>query len=86
MGHSITPKYVLIIDGQMDLPWTGRPSLAALKVRVLALGRSMNPGGANAHLTNRDGSIPYPRRAVIRENRLGGQVVADWTAPPFMIW
>ncbi len=86
MGRSYTPKYALVVDDGEAMIWNGAATDARLQKHVEALGQSMNPGGVNAHLRGPGNTIPYPRKAFIRRNVPGGEVVARWTAPLFMIW
>jgi hypothetical protein len=64
----------------------GKPTDKKLEDYILEMGKSMNPGGVNAHLSKDMDYIPYPTSAIIRENRPGGTVVARWKAPMFMVW
>jgi hypothetical protein len=64
----------------------GQPTADNLEKYVEAFGKSMNPGGCNAHLSDGLGYIPYPTSAYIKENRPGGTVLAEWKAPMFMVW
>ncbi len=85
MGKSFTPKYVVIINGNIDICWDckrhGRANAANLQKLVEAYGASLKPGGVNAHLGE-----DYPNRAILRVNAQGGEIIARWNAPMFMVW
>lgn len=93
-GTSVTPTFRLeITDGsggytspmEWDTAAYGRPSEQALEQWVMRYAESLEPGGANAHVSQSLGFVPYPTSAkVIRQET--GDVVAQWSAPPFMVW
>lgn len=91
MGRSITPKYIVETTEQggrkQQMIWRGRgrPTAAQLERWVLEYLRSFQVGGVNEHISRAQGYIPHASRAVVRENNSGGRVVAQWTAPMFMV-
>lgn len=81
------PRSVLAFDGATwDIKRHGRADSKNLEKYVLAYGKSLEPGGSNAHISDAKGYISYPNRAVIRYNHSHGATVASWMAPPFMVW
>jgi hypothetical protein len=53
----------------------------------MAYGKSLEVGGANEHISNSLGHIPYPDRAVIRHNNQTREVVVEWRAGAFpQVW
>lgn len=89
MGRSTTPKYALTVDG-IPMIWdcrtAGKPTAANLEKWIMAYAKSLELGGCNEHISKALGHIPYPRHAVIRQNRLGGTVVAEWKAAHFQVY
>lgn len=92
MGNHSTPKYVVVLDGKADqaLSWYvkdhGQANDANLERFVMAYAKSLESGGANAHISESLGHIPYPRTAEIRFNYHGGATVAEWKSAPFQIY
>ena len=92
MGRSITPKYVFIVDGKNAeaMAWDGKrlgkPTNESLRKHVIAWGKSFEAGQANEHVSKALGYIPYPSRAIVRENRRDGRIVAEWKAAMFQVW
>jgi hypothetical protein len=86
MGRSTTPRYVVEIELLGRNCWNVRhgrkpvavpPTAANLAKYMDAMLKSMEPGGCNAHLAGIfRGKKPHWAR--IRENCLGGAVVAEW--------
>lgn len=64
----------------------GKPTDKNLEAYVMAYAKSLEIGGANQHISLSLGFIPYPTSAIIRENRVGGKVVATWKVAMFQIW
>lgn len=64
----------------------GRPTSANLEKLVMAYARSLHAGGANAGLSRSLGYIPYPTRAIVRENRIGGRIIGEWRAGMFQVF
>lgn len=93
MGRSYTPKYAIVMDdgkGPQTFAWDvkrhGKATDANLQKWCEAYGTSLNPGGVNAHIRNADGTIPYPRKAIIKHNSATGAIVAMWKVAMFMVW
>jgi hypothetical protein len=90
MGRSYTPKYAIQLDTQASMAWDvkahGTPNAANLQRYVMAYAKSLEVGGVNAHISQALGYVPYPRRAVIRYNKPGGAVVAEWRAAMFQVY
>ncbi len=100
MGKIITPKYRLILEcpGMSLTPfgWSvkddGKPTAANLEKYVMAFAKSLENGGANAHLrVSMQGCqvIPYPKSARIETNvkaRQVPQVMATWKAAMFQVF
>lgn len=92
MGKSITPKYVVVIDGKEHeaMAWnsrqSGRPTDANLCEFVRVYGKSFELGQCNEHISMALGFIPYPSRAYIRPNSPGAGIVASWKAGMFQVW
>lgn len=88
MSKTHTPKYVVVLDGKADqvMSWRVQEHGSAddknLEKFVMAYVKSLETGGANAHISERLGHIPYPRTAEICHNYHGGAVVAEWKAAP----
>jgi hypothetical protein len=92
MGHTHTPKYVVVLDGRDDqaMSWRvtdhGHANDKNLERFVMAYAKSLESGGANAHISESLGRIPYPRTAEIRHNYHGGATVAEWKAGAFQVY
>lgn len=90
MSRTITPRYALDVDGLSCATWNskqnGKPTAANLEKWVMAYAKSLEIGGCNEHISKSLGHIPYPRRAVVRENKPGGAVVAEWKAGMFQVY
>jgi len=88
MGKHSIPKYVVVFDCKEDeaLTWRvtdhGTANDKNLERFVMAYVKSLEPSGANAHISECLGHIPYPRMAEIRHNYHGGATVAEWKAAP----
>lgn len=96
MGRSRTSKYALEMDGSTPRCWwvgpqpggvpgSGKPTLANLTRYVEVFMRSLEPGGANAHISRALGHVPYPKWARIVMNDGSRELVVEWTAPMFMV-
>ena len=89
MGRVTTPKYTLVIDG-MDLFWDvkrhGKPTDTNVEKYVMSYAKSLEIGGCNEHISKLRGYIPYPRKAEVKYNYLGGSIVASWKAGLFQIY
>ncbi len=85
MGKSITPKYRVIMDGQM-MVWRGKASEKALEEYVKSYAKSLEAGGCNAHISKGLGYIPYPNNARIETNEKYPAVIATWKAGMFQVW
>jgi membrane-bound lytic murein transglycosylase MltF len=92
MGKHITPKFVVVLDGKADqaMSWYvkdyGQANEKSLEAFVMAYAKSLESGGANAHLSEGLGHIPYPRTAEIRLNFTCGATVAEWKAGAFQVY
>ena len=92
MGNRHIPKYVVVFDGKADqaMSWHvcehGHANEKNLHKFVMAYARSLERGGANAHISESLGHIPYPRYAEIRFNYRGGATVAEWKAGKFQVY
>ncbi len=85
MGKTVTPKYVIEMDGCSIGTWKGRiPTLAQLEKHVMEYVVSTMPGLINEVIGYTNG-IRVPRYARVRENRLGGAVKREWTAGRFQV-
>jgi hypothetical protein len=90
--HNHIPKYVVVFDGRADqaVSWRvtdhGHADAKNLERFVMAYAKSLEPGGANAHLSERLGRVPYPRTAEIRLNFTCGATVAEWKAGAFQVY
>jgi len=95
MGRSTTPKYVVEMDGstpaewrvkkRFNIPGYGVPNEANLVKYVEGFIESLKPGGANHHISKALGYMPIPNWARIKVNCVGGEVLAEWKAPMFMV-
>jgi len=87
MGRTTTPKYRIETRGNIVLTagaWRGRATSARLEDHVRALNKSFGTGGANAHLGDDLGFVPYISGAeIVRQE--DGEVVAAWTAASFEV-
>lgn len=92
MGRTITPKFVVVLDGKGDqsMIWDakryGAPNAKNLEKFVMTYAKSLESGGVNAHISERLGYVPYPRKAEIRYNYRGGAAVATWAAGMFQVY
>jgi membrane-bound lytic murein transglycosylase MltF len=92
MSKHHTPKYVVVLDGKESqaMAWYvkdyGHVTDQNLEKFVMAYAKSLEHGGANAHISESLGHIPYPRYAEIRHNYHGGATVAEWKAAPFQMY
>jgi membrane-bound lytic murein transglycosylase MltF len=86
------PKYVVVLDGKSDqaMCWYvkdyGHANDKNLEAFVMAYAKSLEAGGANAHISEKLGHVPYPRYAEIRHNYHGGATVAEWKAGVFQVY
>jgi len=84
------PKYTVRVDGHTYV-WSGpskripRPTAKNLEQYVFALARSFEPGGANDHVSQALGYIPYPQRAEVLLNG-SNIIVASWEASKFQTY
>lgn len=90
MGRSITPRYVVVTTENFNRKhsqcWKGRATVARLEAWVKSYEDSINkPDGCNAHIARSQGYETHVSRAEIRENRVGGAVVAIFQAPMFVV-
>jgi hypothetical protein len=92
MGRTVTPKFVVVLDGKAheSMVWDskrhGAPNAHNLEAFVMKFAKSLELGGANAHISVRLGHVPYPRAAEIRYNYNGGAAVASWKAATFQVY
>jgi hypothetical protein len=92
MGKTVTPKFVVVLDGKNaeSMTWdsksAGQPNAANLEKFVMVFAKSLEAGGCNVHISEALGYIPYPRTAVIKHNYPGGAVVASWKAGMFQMY
>ena len=91
MGKSTTPKYRLRLADAEPMIWDikafGRPTAVNLERFVMAHAKSLQPGGANAHLSEHLGYVPYPYKATIELNCAGPvTVVEEWRAAMFQVY
>lgn len=89
MGRTVTAKYRMEMPGATAMSWfnkeKGKPTAANLEKYIHAYAKSLEPGGANEHVSEHFGYIPYPRWARIVEQS-SGAVVAEWKAGTFQVW
>lgn len=90
MGRSITPKYVVHMEGCTPACWwvreNGKPTLDNLEKYVMAYAASLGASGVNSHISKSLGYVPYPRWARIRKNTKTGVVLAEWKAAMFQCY
>jgi len=86
MGKSITPKYRIIVDGQV-MSWDGKPTQKALEHFVFSYAKSLEHGGCNEHISKQIGYVPYPINCKIETNTQYKPVtMAAWKAAPFQVY
>jgi hypothetical protein len=80
-----TWKYYLNVDGT-KIFWRSnrKPTQKQLDKWVLSYAKSLEKGGANEHVSNMLGYIPYPNDVKLIE--ASNVVVLRWKAPMFMVW
>ena len=93
MGRSTTFTYRLEMEGGdlgAHVGWSakdkGKPSAQAIENYLVACANSMKIGGCNEHISRALGRLPIlPRRAriVAQTGKRAGEVVAEWSHPPF---
>ena len=94
MGKSITPKYVLQMEGSTDMCWDAKwakanlgsilPTVKQLEEFVMAYVVSTYPGFINEHIGRAFG-ITVPSYARIKMNgELYGSII-EWRAPAFLV-
>lgn len=94
MGKSITPKYVVEMDGTTGMFWhvrqhyqspgNGKPTNENLAKYVQDYIDSLKPDGVNKHVSKALGYIPMPKWARIVRNDGSREILAEWFAPIFM--
>jgi len=101
MGRTTTPKHVAVFKtndkahAMTPFAWRpraqyGRPGDGVANEKNLAkfvagYNASFKADGANAHLSEAVGFTVAINHAAIYENRPGGAMVAEWTAPMFEV-
>lgn len=83
MGRTRIPKYRLIMDDRTTLTWDGKVSDRLLENYVIAYAKSLEHGGANFHISESLGYVPYPDEARVETNEQHPTVVARWKAASF---
>ena len=93
MGKTRTPIYQLRIYDNQESPnayhiqaWNGQATDKRLLAYLVAHVKSLCPAGANYHISDRLGFIPYPHKAQIVRNQSPFAVVVEWTAETFQVW
>ena len=90
VGKTVTPKYRVVVDGKLTMAWDikeyGRPTDRNAERYAMAYAASLEKGGANAHLSDSRGFVPYPKSVAIEFNHRGGGVVAEWKAAAFQVY
>jgi len=94
MGKSLTPKYVLQMEGSTDMCWDTKwakanlgsilPTVKQLEEFVMAYVVSTYPGYVNEHLGQAFG-ITIPSYARIKMNGELWNAIIEWRAPNFMV-
>lgn len=91
MGRTFTPRYAVryVTNGTGTITpacWRGRATAKRLAAHVESLNASLRPGGVNEQAGRvTGGETMQVVRAELRENCLGGAVVATWAAPKFQV-
>lgn len=92
MGRSIKVRYsvhykfsgIYLTPAAWRPAVQGKPTTKNLAMAVAVLLDSFKVGGCNEHIKGTGGGIPIPTYAWILDNQTGN-VVAEWTAPNFLV-
>ena len=89
MGKTLTPKYRMILDGQV-MAWNckeyGKPTDNNLSKFVFKYADSLKLGGVNQHISLGLGYVPFPIWARIETNTVMPTIIAKWESGKFQVF
>lgn len=74
------------VKARYGSPGYGKPNNENLEKFIRQYARSLHHDGTNSHISKSLGYIPYPNRAIIRENYPGSPPIATWNAALFQVF